>query len=331
MINKITKKGFTIVELLVAVGIFTIFLTAIITFMVDLYRSSRRIELEEQLYQDMRAMMRQITVMVESNAIDYEEYFRVATDDTVFGNGDGATYFYGDYGKQFYKFGWDGEGALCNTGIPAHADCIVDKTTLDRNIGKKEGNAFCGIGTALPCPITAEGIFDLHEQEQLYLINGRGTRKTFLATEPVNRDIDGVTVKEHVLSIFWMNGEDTDGNDMVDTWNNGVEFNVTSPATLVSDLTVAKSEQKMYDEFIPISPLRSNIVDLKFYVSPLEDPYKAFAETDPATGTLVQPHVTIILTMEPSAVEMQNYLGQIPRKTIQTTIYSDIQQEVRSY
>lgn len=320
MFIKRTKKGFTIVELLVAMTVFAIFLTSIVTVMVDLYRNSRRIELEEQLYQDMRALLRQITVMVESNAIDYEEYFRVASGKTDFSEG------YGEYGMQFYNFGWDGEGALCNTSygidVPAYAGCIIDKTTLDKNIGKKDGNAFCGAGTPIACSD------ELHEQEQLYLINGRGTRKTFVAVEPVEREIDGSTIEEKVLSTFWMNGEDTDGDDISDTWTNGVEFNISDMA---NEFTTAKSEMEMYDDFIPISPLRSNIVDLKFYISPLEDPYKAFAETDPATGTLVQPHVTIILTMEPSAVEMQDYLGQIPRKTIQTTIYSDIQQEVRSY
>jgi prepilin-type N-terminal cleavage/methylation domain-containing protein len=337
MTIKSTKKGFTLVELLIATAVFAIFLTAIISFMVDLYRNSRRIELEEQLYQDMRALMRQITVMVESNAIDYEEYFRAATGDLVFGNGDGSTYSYGDYAKQFYDFrsggpGPNGEGALCNDGIKlANPDCIVDKTTLDKNLGKKEDNAFCGEGTSLTCPLDEPGIFALHQQDNLYLINGKGTRKTFLATEPVTRELDSGSIEERVLSVFWMNGSDADGNDVTDTWDPGLEFNVSDPADLAKDLVTTKSEQKMYSNFIPISPLRSNIVNLKFYISPLEDPYKAFAETDPATGTLMQPHVTVILTMEPSAVEMQNYLGEIPSKTLQTTIYSDIQQEVRSY
>lgn len=334
MITKKTKKGFTIVELLVATAVFAIFLTAIVTFMVDLYRNSRKIELEEQLYQDMRALMRQITVMVESNAIDYEEYFRAATGDLNFGNGNGTTYSYGDYAKAFYDFGTGGlPGALCNNGNPATPDCIIDKTTLDKNTGKKDGNAFCGAGTAMAiCPVDPAGIFALHEQNNLYLINGRGTRKTFLATEPVTRVLNsGATPTENVLSIFWMNGSDTDGNDVTDTWKAGGEFVADPLAELAEDLVGPKSEQDMYKFFIPISPLRSNITDLKFYISPLEDPYKAFAETNPATGTLMQPHVTVVMTMEPSAVEMQNYLGEIPQKTLQTTIYSDIQQDVRSY
>lgn len=323
------KKGFTIVELLVSVTIIAIFLTSIVTFMVDLYRNSRQIELEEQLYQDMRALMRQITVMVETNAIDYEEYFRATQGVNWFGNGDGVNYSYGDYARQFYDFGWDGPGALCNNHIDeAHAGCIVDKTTLDKNIGKKEGNVFCGDGTPIACPAD---LTDFHKQNHLYLINARGTRKTFLATEPVQREIDGSTVEENVLSTFWMNGEDTDSDDISDTWTNGIEFNTQTPESLADDLTTAKSEQDMYDEFIPISPLRSHIADITFYIAPLEDPYRAFAETDPASGTLVQPHVTVILTMEPSAVEMQDYLGEIPRKTLQTTIYSNVQREVKSY
>jgi len=317
MRNKKTKKGFTIVELLIATSIFAIFLTSLIGFMVTLYSSSRRIQLQEKLFQDMRAMMRQITTMVESNNIDYEEYFRVATGDKTFGSGNGTKYSYGDYEKQFYDFGWDGPGALCNDKTtPAYSGCIIDKTTLDKNTGKKDGNAFCGSGTSTnPCPVDATS---MREQDQLYLINKNGTRKTFIALEPIVKKVNGTEVLEHAISTFWMNGQDTDGDDIVDNWTNGVEFNVIKPVGY--DLTHKSTEKNMYDGFIPISPLRSDIVSLKFYISPLEDPYKAFAETDPSSGTLIQPSVTVILTMKPSATQLQNYLGEIPTETLQTTI-----------
>ncbi|MBU1446321.1 type II secretion system GspH family protein, partial [Patescibacteria group bacterium] len=122
-----TKKGFTLVELLVAVTVFAVFLTSIMTLIVDMYRSSRRINLEEEIYQDMRAMMKQLTYMVEENAIDYEEYYREAVGDASFG-GSGSDpihdYTYGDYAKLFWDMGTDGVfGAECNDGtiIVTHA------------------------------------------------------------------------------------------------------------------------------------------------------------------------------------------------------------------
>lgn len=347
-INK-TKKGFTLVELLIAVTVFAVFMTSIMTLVVDMYRSSRRITLEEEIYQDMRAMMKQLTYMVEENAIDYEEYYREATGDMKFGGSVGSgtpDYTYGDYAKLFYDFGsggteLSGEGALCNTGAdPAdEPDCVLDRTTLDRNLGQnpvpdatnapEESNAFCGIETALgiACPVDPSAF---GKQENLYLINENGDRKTIIISEEIEKDIGGTPPHpiEKVLSIAWLNGTDSTGNDIPDTWTPGVEF----VGTLEDDLTLpASTAADVYTGFIPISSMRTNITDLKFYIYPLEDPYKGFAETDPATGTLIQPHVTIIMTAKPSVTEMQNYFGPVPSKTLQTTIFSKVRQNVVSY
>ncbi len=338
MRNKTAQKGFTLVELLIATAIFSVFLVAIVTLTINMYRDSKRIELEEQMYQDMRAMMRQITVMVEGNAIDYEEYFRAQAGDDEFA-GAGAAYDYGDYAKEFFDFGSGGpgpknEGILCNDGDPVESDpgCIVDKETIDLNVGQnpvnglpEDANAFCGAFAACP------GVLDpLHEQDQLYLINANGTKKTILVLEQVERDPGDGPVIENVMSTLWLNGADTDGNDITDTWSVSDEFN-GSMADMAADLTAASGESDVYDGFIPISPLRTNITSLKFYVAPLEDPYKGFAETDVASGTLVQPHITVVMTAEPSVMERLDYFGAPPTETLQTTIYSDIRKNVRSY
>jgi prepilin-type N-terminal cleavage/methylation domain-containing protein len=335
MRNKKQNHGFTLVELLIATAIFSVFLVAIVTLTINMYRDSKRIELEEQMYQDMRAMMRQITVMVEGNAIDYEEYYRAQAGDDEYA-GAGAAYDYGDYAKQFFDFGDDGApGVLCNDGVtPVEDDpgCIVDKSTIDLNVGQnpvnglpEDANAFCGAFAACP------GVLDpLHEQYQLYLINGDGTRKTILALEQVERDPGEGPVVENVMSTLWLDGADTDGDDITDNWSVSDEFS-GSIADMVADLGAASSESDVYSGFIPISPLRTNITDLKFYISPLEDPYKGFAETDVASGTLVQPHITVVMTAEPSVMERLDYFGAPPTETLQTTIYSDVRKNVRSY
>jgi len=346
-INK-TKRGFTMVELLIAVTIFATFMTSIMVLIVDMYRSSRRITLEEEIYQDMRAMMKQLTYMIEENAIDYEEYYREATGDGAFG-GSNAPYNYGDYAKLFYDFGSDGlEGFECNDGTPvvSHvsppAGCIINKTTLDRNLGQNpipdgindpaDANAFCGLTTSGgDCPVDPTNLAAFGMQEKLYLINENGDRKTIIIPEEIEKTVGASTFIDKVLSIAWLNGLDSDGNDIVDTWTPGIEFLGTLEEDLIGDLTGPSTPADVYNGFIPISSMRTNIVDLKFYIYPLEDPYKGFAETDPTTGTLVQPHVTIIMTAKPSATEMQNYFGPIPSKTIQTTIFSKVRQNVVSF
>ncbi|MFC1599861.1 type II secretion system protein J [Patescibacteria group bacterium] len=330
MRNLKQQKGFTLVELIITVTIFSVFMLSLVTLTIDLYRNSRRIQLQEQLYQDMRAMMRQVTILIEDNAIDYEEYYRASVEDEELANlyGSGA-YVYGDYGSQFYNFGSDGApGVLCNDGTPANSDCVIDRTTLDRNTGQNpadadpiNANAFCGGIDQTAC-LTSD-------QDQLYLINDRGDRKQILALEEVERVIDGVVETETVLSTLWLTGRDSDGDDLTDIWDYADEFLIFGNP--LDELNTAKDESSVYDGFIPISPLRTNITNLKFHIAPLEDPYKAFGEADPATGTLVQPHVTVVMTAQPSKAELTNYLGPIPTKTLQTTIYSDIKNDVRSY
>jgi len=337
MRNLKQQKGFTLIELIITVTIFSVFMISLVVLTIDLYRNSRRIQLQEQLFQDMRAMMRQVTILIEDNAIDYEEYYRASVGDEVLANLDGSgSYTYGDYGKQFYNFGSggpgpSGEGVWCNDGVTEPEDdpgCVIDRTSLDRNTGQNpanadpgSANAFCGGAAQIEC-LTSD-------QDFLFLINERGDRKQILASELVNRDVNGTNEVETVLSTMWLTGTDTDGDDIVDTWNYAPEFNMSGNP--LDELRAAKDEVSVYDNFIPISPLRTNITNLKFHINPLEDPYKAFSETDPATGTLVQPHVTVVMTAQPSKAELTNYLGAIPTKTLQTTIYSDIKNDVRSY
>jgi len=347
------KKGFTLVELLIAVAIFAVFLTSITTLIVDIYRASRRVGLEEQIYQDVRIMTGQISKYFENNTIDYEEYYRQAvgsqyfTKESVLG-----TYSYGDYSKSFYDFGEDGpgtkgEGAYCQgwelLAPPLRQTpqqdptCVVDKTTIDKNTGRNpindligtvdKANAFCKFGD--PCPA------NINEQTRLFLINEKGDKKTILSLEPITKEIDGTTYNENALSVFWFNGLDTDSDDVPEEWTVGPEFKVdTDPlavdASLVDDVDPLqpKDISLVYDNFMPISPLRTDIVDLKFYVSPLEDPYKAFAESG---STVIQPHITMVLTVKPSVSELDKYIGPVPQQTIQTTIYSKIKTGVRTY
>jgi len=229
MSNIKRKKGFTVVELLIAVAVFAVFLTSIMTLVVDMYRSARRITLEEQLYQDLRAMLKQITIMVEDNAIDYEEYYRAAGDSEQYADS------YGNYAKLFYDWGSDDEpGVLCNDGSPYDplSPCeVIDKTTLDTNVGRNPAlasdgdpdvaNAFCSdVDMAImPCPPDTY-------QNELFLINERGNKKTFLALEPITKT-DYPDVQENVLSILQMDGSDTNGNDISDTWDFSAAFETT--------------------------------------------------------------------------------------------------------
>lgn len=86
------------------------------------------------------------------------------------------------------------------------------------------------------------------------------------------------------------------------------------------------------NNFIPFTPSRVNIKDIKFYISPVEDPHKAFAEANENNGTLTnihQPTVTIVLTVEP--VSNVRYGTKHPPVIVQTTVTPGLFAEVPSY
>jgi hypothetical protein len=87
----------------------------------------------------------------------------------------------------------------------------------------------------------------------------------------------------------------------------------------------------LYKGFVPISPLRTTVTKLHFYIAPLEDPRKAFAETDPALAIQQQPHVTIVMTLTPAASELTGYAETPPSVTLQNTVSSRVYNEVKSY
>jgi len=275
-------------------------------------------------------------------------------------------FYFGCYAQRFYNPGSAGTdigkfGALCSVppGPPdANPGCIIDKTTLDINTGQspfagslgspaqETANAFCDKSFDLIDPQCGDVGDPVNHnlQDELYLINSQGTEKTIFAlkditTTPPPGTTPG-TPAEHALALLKLDGQDVDPEDGIDeTWR-GCN---TNPADLCcangfdcSSLTNLEDSLKynasnIYKGFVPISPSRTDVVALNFYVAPLEDPRKAFAETSTAADVQQQPHVTIVLTVRPSAAELSGYDGDIPTITLQTTVTSRVYNEVKSY
>jgi prepilin-type N-terminal cleavage/methylation domain-containing protein len=352
------RQGFTLVEIILASSIFAVVTLIGVTVFINVIRIQHRISLENAIYEDGRFMMERIAREIRQNTVDYEEYYRkVITPAQTYGKR------YGCYASRFYNPEANGDlGAYCSmsSGSPSlpyfpytklvqnDPGCVVDKTTLDMNTGQNpytgafgsnnniiNANAFCDAYTyggtcppILPAP---------YEQGELYLINSKGTEKTFIAQKKVN-----TAPEEYALSLLRLKGEDADTDGLVEKWVNGPtylcdpQFDCTGISATDPNLTLEKSlvsanAADLYKGFVPISPMRTNLTSLKFYVSPIEDPRKAFAETDPNDGIQQQPHVTIVMSLQPAASELTNFAGDTPTVTIQTTITSRVYNEVRSY
>ncbi len=361
------KGGFTLVEVLIASTIFTIISIMATTVFVNVVRIQKRIVLENQIYEDARFMMERISREIRLNTIDYEEYYRKNVADETVNYPTSATVshtygsYFGCYAQQFYDPGTNGAGgigflgALCNDGNPATPSCVLDKSTLDINSGQ---NPYTAPGSD---PTSANAVCDRwdrpnspggdncadpahHEQSNLFLISPDGGQKTFIGLQKVNN-----TPAEYAAAMVKLYGTDTTGDGIKNQWYaanlyqcvTGFDCRNGNPSYLrpvppsASYKTLEQSMDVATTPFrglVPITPLRTNITSLKFFVAPLEDPRKAFAEADSSYGILQQPHVTIVLTVQPSATELRNFIGEDPPTvTLQSTVSSRVYREIKSY
>lgn len=343
------KKGFTLIEVLLAATIFTIVSMIVATVFVNILRIQKRIVLENAIYEDARFMMERISRELRQNTIDYEEYYnKTLPKEPVFADTTKNHYGnrYGCYSKRFYNPGSDGNeagnfGAKCNDNSDpvTNPECIINKNTLDINTGQNpyQGNnysdknpvdasAFCDKNYSISASCAAFN----NKQSELYLINGKGTEKTLLALKEFNS-----TTGEKGLGLLRLEGEDQDLDSITEVWNNCTNntlccasgFDCSGITSLENTLTSPGTN--LYKGFVLISPTRTQVLSLDFYVSPLEDPRKAFAETDAVTQQ--QPHVTIILKVKPAESMLTGYSGDIPSITLQTTVTSRVYNEVKSF
>ena len=268
-----SKKGFTLIETLVAISIFAILIGVSLSLFANTSISSRRTEVSRNLYEETRITLERIVKEVRRGTIDYEEYWNWsnegAADEEDYGKN------YGEYAAQFFD-------------VDPKAKSNV--TRYSENLG-----------------VGPEALSD-YEQAELYLIDANGTEKTIIKKISENVILGSDTYPEERLVMLKLNGIDSTGDAIMDSW---------IPLEDYQDYTFQK-----------IQPDTINITDLSFYISPLKDPHKAFAEF--ADEVQVQPHVTIVITAEPSITEARGIQGDTPSLTLQTTVSARAFNEIKS-
>ncbi|MFA6992512.1 MAG: prepilin-type N-terminal cleavage/methylation domain-containing protein [Candidatus Gracilibacteria bacterium] len=123
------------------------------------------------------------------------------------------------------------------------------------------------------------------------------------------------------------------GDEYLQTWqmimpdNTTVSYKYSYPKKIDHEMTFSFSGNK---SFSPITPFRTSFKDVKFIINPVEDPYKAYDESEMRAN----PSVTILLTIEPSYLDKNRYPGGFPADgaiTIQRTVTTGIQHEIKSF
>lgn len=346
------KPAFSLIEVLIASSIFVVVGLIALTVFVNILRIQQRISLENAIYEDARFMMERIAREIRLNTIDYEEYYTKLVEENVYGGS------YGCYASRFYNPGEGGPqsgglGTFCNDGITdanTNPSCIISRASQDINTGKNpyegnffsssgdidDANAFCDANFG-PNPQCSDASQTFYLQDELYLIDSKGMQKTLMARKAIAND----PAPEYALALIRLKGEDSNTDGITERWTGctaqglccASDFDCEQPVGPNSEMTLESTllynPDTNYKGFVPISPSRTTITSLQFYIAPLDDPRKAFAES--TSQTQQQPHVTIILSVQPSHSVLQNYNGEVPTVTLQTTITSRVYNEVKSY
>lgn len=339
-----TKRAFTLVETIITLTIFSIIAAAASLVLSNVLRSSKKINAQIFLYTETQAVMDQLTKAIQRNTVDYEAYYAR----NVLGESGWNTENYGFYGQAFYNPGSDGGnsndspydeiaypidgyGSLCPDGIsdyPEHCPTdtpLSDSLDYDTGANPFEGidsthaalsdssymNAFCGTGDS-SCAEMSEAY-----SEELILINSGGSERTIYVREKGTDD-------NYRISQAIMYGSDSDYDGISDSWTCASDYSCTATGPDSADLENGSDSSS----FMPITPSKLHIEEMYFYISPVEDPYRAFAEEDSATQ--LQPQVTIIITATLSS-DYGTIVGNTPSITVQRTISAGVYSEVTSY
>ena len=352
-----TNKGFTLMEALIASTIFAMVAMVGANIFINISHSERKTELANALYEDARVVLETMANEIREGTIDYEEYYNIEVlQSDIYGVNRGV------YGSRFYDPGHKiGAGGAPEPGsnptdlgvewlnaegneAGPDEEFVVYPLSVDKNLGihpydgVEEASAFCE-------PAVKAGACSKPEKGhgELYLISEDGREKTTIIRQRLE------TTGDYVISILRMEGLDLDNNGIVDifTCDHKVEKLCGTEDALALDNYEFEHPDSFNTEglsfplkpgnetfrlsespFSPISPLRSSITELKFILWPDEDPYKAFAEAD----VQYHPNVTIVISMQPSASEIENYPGEnIPTVSLQTTVSTGVLEKIDTY
>jgi len=317
-------KGFTIIELMVALAVLTLISLFAGNIYINYSYAARNLKTANLLYEEGRFLMERIVKEVRQSAVDYEEYFSVNSLGSDPAAGElGRNYCF--YDQDFYSVGFDG----------------VINTRDDESLGER--NAL---------NVNAAPISTIM-QENLFLINMAGDRRTYITR--VEKDVSGNTIgKVAMVKLIGqdygddgINSSDPKGvgpdvlcapdsreNDgLVDTWTCDPDFPCKTDVILTNGACEGFGDQILNlptdpdHSFIDISPNALNVLSLKFMISPEDDPWKAYK----IKNVQIQPYITIQLTVAANPKLINGIDNdRIPQITLTSTVSTRNYDEIKS-
>jgi len=326
------KKGFTLVEILVVMSIFSLVSMVALNAFFSTYKVQMESSSKNALISESRVLMDKVVRIVEKNKIDYEEYFyqcnfhrrcplinyenNVAPNDE-FGREDGL------YTWQFYDPGFrdvqletpDSFGLVCQNAGGAAIDypdnnCASGPLRFSEDIhigsfyiNNGNSNAFSTSGSYNNNnPLGVQGTIGVEQYaidsesvivSELYLKSLDGNKKTI-----IGRELNGGNNMLSVLELIA--GRNETDNDL----ENGVKKN-SKQFTCAPNYNCGEGniglrsdfydDDNLFEQAKPISPFRLNVESLWFQLSPLNDREQNFAANIKTPQT-----ITISMVVEAS-------------------------------
>lgn len=358
------SKGFSLIELLVAMGISAVIITTAVGTVAGVYFNQKKVLISQDFYSESRFLMERVVQVVRNNTIDYDRYFEeIGPDEDVCSKFEAAQIpvKYKDSSEDDYL----GDPPLNsrNTRETLGYDTIFywdtnndDDGEPDRNLGGKTPN-----GDIDHCTSTWHHKSDTDGNplplEELFLTNAARTVRTAIRSEFANPQdttpCDG-SVTPRPAKCDWEQiqiqrqlGADTDNDGVVDEWGIYKENDGSpSPAKFVTWDSPSGSCGLIYvggakpvkgdstnEDFCKqshvwtsITPPGVIIKNFAFHPAPDRDPYLNFRNTD----VQVHPHVFLKLQTElANATQYGFEQNDPPQITLQTAASSRVFGDIR--
>ena len=341
------NSGFTLAELMISITILALIITFASQIYVNFFGSVRNLRAANTVYEEARFVMERITNEIRNGTIDYEEYYNQNLmkqrfpDSYQYLRNETYAQNYCQYSRQFYDLGAD--------------DALG--TADDEHVGRRqtEDQALLASGLGGVTVDPAIGSFDegLQEdvpdpiQDDLFIININGDRRSYIKKiseadsqgNPVGRigllKLSGQDLGiDHLASDPNAGCQPDDGeNDgRVDSWTCDAGYPCKKNSVLTPGGCSGTVDTVVYDpntftdnSFKDITPAALDIVDLKFIVSPMDDPLKAYN----TPGVQIQPNITVRLVARASKKLAASFSGEhtpdiVLESTVSARVYNEI-------
>lgn len=323
-------KAFSLLELLVAMGMFSIVSLVVGSTIGQIYLQQRRVSLRQDFHNEARLVMEQIVQIVRNNTIDYDRYFENFGPLSTSGN---CETFDQD---QVDGTGGSTDNTAVNKAIVGYSNVFTWDTDFDDEPDRSLGGLGTDGTTTDPCtaawveedPLPAQ--YSEDPKNLLYLINGARTVRTHVQFDSTDAEVQTAI---HL-------GLDTDNDQRADKWASSTRWTATNvagercegedpetPGNYIpvlgqpSDDDTGQRYCLRAHDLVSISPSVLEVLDVEFHARPQRDPYLAFRLDEEQT----QPYSLIAMLVALRDPETYGYqVSNRPTTRLQTSASSRV-------